>query len=71
MAVRIIHEKWVNPEDGSLDALRYVQGYCLADDDKPTENICTGSNLTAVDTGEVYYFTEGDPGSWAVPSSQK
>lgn len=68
MAVRIINEKWINPEDESLNALRYVQGFCLADDEKPTENICTGSSLMAVDSGETYYFTEGEPGSWAVVS---
>ena len=41
--------------DGSTN---YIEGACLALDDKPTAGICTGSKMTEADTGDVYLFDE-------------
>lgn len=42
----------------SLDAVIYLEGFCLSSDEKPTERIATGSNIIEVDTGNVYFFDE-------------
>lgn len=49
------------------DGAQYVEGACLSTDEMPTENIATGSKLTAVDTGDEYRFNEVS-GKWAVPT---
>ena len=42
----------------SLNAVIYIEGFCLSSDEKPTERIATGSNIIEVDTGNVYFFDE-------------
>ena len=37
---------------------KYVEISCVSTDVKPTEDILTGSILTEVDTGKVYFFDE-------------
>ena len=55
-------------EDGN--SLTYVEGFCLSGDTKPVDKFVTGSKLTEIDTGDVYYFDEdGNPGSeWVKPT---
>ena len=44
--------------------LKYIEGACLHDDSKPTDNIVTGSLMLEADTGDVYAFAEGDSPAW-------
>lgn len=37
---------------------RYIEGYALSTDTKPTTGIITGSCIIEVDTGDVYLFNE-------------
>lgn len=63
--VRILVEDLFTPE-GS----RYIEAAGLSTDDKPEDNIVTGSKFTEVDTGDEYRFNEaGDAGSKWVKSN--
>lgn len=42
----------------SLEAVTYIEGFCVNGDTKPTERIATGSNIIEVDTGDVYFYDE-------------
>lgn len=44
-------------------AKQLVSVACLSTDTKPTVGIATGSDLTEVDTGTVYFFDEAS-GDW-------
>lgn len=45
--------------DSSDSAVKQlVSVACLSTDEKPTAGIATGSDLTEVDTGTVYFFDE-------------
>lgn len=45
--------------DSSDNAVKQlVSVACLSTDTKPTAGIATGSDLTEVDTGTVYFFNE-------------
>ena len=48
---RIIIEK-------SIEGKRYLECAGLSTDTKPSDNICTGSIYTEVDTGDVYFYDE-------------
>lgn len=37
---------------------RYIEGYALSTDTKPTAGILTGSCIIEVDTGDAYLFNE-------------
>lgn len=67
--LRITKEKEVQNMP-SLDAVKYVEGFCLSTDTKPTDRIATGSNIIEVDTGDVYFFDE-ESASWSVMLSLK
>ena len=41
----------------------YKEIFGVSTESKPTD-VATGSKFTEVDTGDVYLFCEGDPGSW-------
>lgn len=43
---------------GSSASKNLVEIACLSTDDKPTENIVTGSLALEVDTGDIYAFDE-------------
>ena len=55
--LRITNEKEVQNLP-SLNAVRFIEGFCLSTDSKPTERIATGSNLIEVDTGNVFFYDE-------------
>lgn len=62
MAIRIIvKERFA---DGTIIG----DGYCNSDDTKPSTGHATGSKMTEVDTGDVYYFDEKD-NDWVKPSA--
>lgn len=42
---------------------KYAEFFGLADDNKPTGGLITGSKFTEVDTGDVYLFDEVG-GTW-------
>ena len=56
--VRILVDRAVN------GTVRYIEAAGLSTDSKPTANICTGSLFLEVNTGDVYAYAEGTPGSW-------
>ena len=62
--VRIVYEKEVQNLP-SLEAVKYIEGFCLSTDNKPTDRIATGSNIIEVDTGDVYFYEEV-AGTWSV-----
>lgn len=62
MAIRIIERAWF--DDGKIIG----EGYCNSDDTKPATGHATGSKMTEVDTGDVYYFDEKD-NDWVKPSA--
>ena len=64
MAVRFIKQENVDASGFAL----YVEGFCDSDDTKPTGAFATGSKLTEVDTGDVYYYSEDDS-DWVNPSA--
>jgi hypothetical protein len=41
-----------------FDGSRFVEGFCLSTDTKPTDNLATGSALVEVDTGDCYLYDE-------------
>ena len=47
----------------NMDGTVLCDGFCLHDDEKPTENLATGSSLVEVDTGDCYLFDE-ESGDW-------
>jgi len=49
--MRLLHEEYV-------EGRRYVEYAGLYDETKPSDNICTGSIFTEVDTGDVYLYDE-------------
>lgn len=61
--LRITNEKEVQNLP-SLNAVRYIEGFCTSLDAKPTERIATGSNLIEVDTGNVFFFDE-EAATWS------
>lgn len=63
MAVRFIHQENIDPSGFLL----YVEGFCDSDDSKPSGPFATGSKLTEVDTGSIYYYNEADS-DWVVPT---
>ena len=45
---------------GSTDdgkEINYIEGECLAEDTKPTENIYNGSKMMEMDTATLYMFS--------------
>lgn len=67
--LRITKEKEIqNPP--SLNAARYIEGFSLSTDTKPTDRISTGSNIIEVDTGDVYFYDEVSE-SWSAMLSLK
>ena len=50
---KILHERIISGKK------RYVELAGVSTDTKPEDNICTGSIMTEVDTGKVYFFNEG------------
>ena len=67
--LRITKEKEIQNAP-SLNAVRYVEGFCASTDTKPTDRIATGSNIIEVDTGDVYFFDE-ETSAWSVMLSLK
>lgn len=61
--LRITKEKEIQNAP-SLNAVRYVEGFCLSTDTKPTDRIATGSSLIEVDTGDVWFFNE-ESSTWS------
>lgn len=57
--IRIITERIISGN------VKYVEGFCLSTDTKPTGGLCTGSKLTESDTGDVYLYSEKDTPEWA------
>ena len=55
--VRIIEKKLQN------DDINYYEFSGLSTDDKPTQNIATGSVFVEVNTGKVFLFDE-ESGEW-------
>ena len=57
MALRKIAEKVIEitPEG---DVITFFEGYCDSQDEKPSKNVCEGSNLIETDTGDWYFFNE-------------
>ena len=51
------------------DSLNYREYFGTHSESKPTTGIVSGSKLTETDTGDVYLFTEGSPGTWAKVSA--
>jgi hypothetical protein len=51
-------------EEPFQDGLKYIEGFCLSTESKPTAGIITGSKMTEADTGDVYLFAEGDNPAW-------
>lgn len=49
----------------SLDAVLYIEGFCVSTDTKPTDRIATGSNIIEVDTGNVFFYDE-EAATWSV-----
>ena len=49
----------------SLEAVTYIEGFCVSTDQKPTDRIATGSSLIEIDTGNVYFYDEV-AGTWSV-----
>lgn len=54
----------------SLDAVLYIEGFCVSTDTKPTDRIATGSNIIEVDTGNVFFYDEGTS-TWSIMLSLK
>lgn len=44
--------------------LEYQEIACLSTDTKPTDGIITGSILTEVDTGKVFFYNESANDPW-------
>lgn len=46
----------------AFDGAQYVEVACKSTDTKPVGNFMTGSILTEIDTGKVYFYdAEGEP----------
>lgn len=58
--IRVIESKVV--KYNGKDSIVYKEIACLSSDEKPDENIATGSICVEVDTGKVYFFDEEN--SW-------
>ena len=48
---------------------KYVEMFGLSTDEKPKDNLVTGSKFTEVDTGDVYLFDEEGNGTWTKVSA--
>lgn len=44
------------PNETYIGDKRYIEGFCLSTDTKPTEDIAEGSILTEVNTGKVFFY---------------
>lgn len=55
----IIKEQYIGGE-------RYIEGFCVALDDKPTEDIAMGSKLFCIDENKTYYYMDENSG-WVEP----
>ena len=67
--VRVVKvSSFFDSEDNAL--LDLVEIACLSTDDKPTAGIATGSILTEVDTGKVYFYNEA-AATWVLQFSLK
>lgn len=55
--VRILRNDPIEQYYG-VGAKRYMEIACLSTDEKPTENVATGSILCEVDTGVVFFYDE-------------
>ena len=67
--VRIVKDSLYS-HDSDGNEIHYIEGFCLSTDTMPVAKFVTGSKLTAIDTGDVYYFDEdANPGSeWVTPT---
>ena len=45
-------------QEPNFDGTANIEGYCLSGDTKPVDGISTGSTMTEVDTGKVFFFDE-------------
>lgn len=50
-------------EEKLYGKVTYLEAAGLSTDEKPTENIATGSSFIEVDTGKVYMYDE-ESGTW-------
>ena len=67
--VRIVKDSlYAHDSDGN--EIHYIEGFCKSTDSKPVAKFVTGSKLTEIDTGDVYYFDEnGSSGNeWVTPT---
>ena len=46
------------------DGTKYIEGFCISTDTKPSGNICIGSKLTEVDTGKIYLYDPTENVGW-------
>ena len=53
--IRIIKTVVIPAESGMIE---YIEGFCESDDTMPAGNIATGSIMTEVNTGDVYFYSE-------------
>lgn len=44
------------PTETYIGGKRYIEGFCLSSETKPTDNIATGSIMTEVNTGKVFFY---------------
>ena len=48
---------------------RYIEGVCIGDDTKPTDNIAMGSKLFVLDENKTYYYKDETDG-WIDPTAE-
>lgn len=48
----------ITTEQTFTEDKKYIEGFCLSTDTKPTNGIITGSALVEVDTGKAFFFDE-------------
>ena len=44
------------PHETYIGGKRYIEGFCLSTESKPTAIIATGSIMVEVDTGKVFFY---------------
>lgn len=53
----------INAHDVVTGQVKYYEFAGTSLDDKPTENVCTGSSFLEADTGHVFFYDE-DSQTW-------
>ena len=55
--------------DRFIGGERYIEGFCVSKETKPTENIAMGSNLYCLDENKKYYFKDATD-EWIDPTAE-